>query len=764
VARDFGCVGLSRPETRRRTRRLLGEQGVKDDYEWDALTELMMSGTAEKRVARAKPIRFGAPSERYVLVLRMLARLGRERPVIMTLDDVQWGSDTLWFVQYLMQKQAVTPTPVLVLMTARTESLAERPLESFIASQITKDPNATTVDLPPLPEEERSELVSELLCLSGDLEAKVEARTAGNPLFATELVGDWVTRGVLKVGSFGFELVQGEEAVLPENVHAIWLARLERALRGFDGNALAAVEIAAVLGQDVDLEDWRGSCAEAGIELAFEVAYALISARLARPGDNVWTFAHGMLRDSLEAAAREGGRWARHNRACAAMLMHRYDQRQPGLAERLGRHLLEAGEEARALGALLRGVQERLSSSEYRYARELLELWTRAAEKLELDESDPQLGVGWLLQLELAKVEGRLDEALRLAKQTVRTAKAHGWDALLPRALRAHGEIAILQGDLAEATQSIGYARTLYEKGNKRRGIRDCLLGQGELALQRGDLARSTEIFHKALVLSQKLGDIAEVASCLQSLAGVLEQRAEISLASDMLGQALELHEKSGSRLGLAKCFEGLGRLAVRKGDPAQADRQYKKSLTIFEQLGARNRVVACHTGLADVALQQGRHVEAKAGYERALLLNEGSGGDGLIARINLGCVLLADGHFDEARASLELARDIASKEGRRALLACAHINLLPCDANAGDWLKWGLHFKRAAHLLDETGYVHPDIAFPLQLAGIVAAGKDRRRQAREAFELSARQWKALDRDDKAAEVQALTMSLGDND
>ncbi|MEO1272299.1 MAG: serine/threonine-protein kinase, partial [Myxococcota bacterium] len=129
VARHLGALGMRRPEIRRRTRKLLQGRGVTDPYEWDALTEMISSNLEHTSMVRAKPIQFAGPVERYVLVRRLLERVGRERPAIVWLDDVQWGSDSIAFAEYLMKGQAVSPTPVLILLTARDETLAERPIE-----------------------------------------------------------------------------------------------------------------------------------------------------------------------------------------------------------------------------------------------------------------------------------------------------------------------------------------------------------------------------------------------------------------------------------------------------------------------------------------------------------------------------------------------------------------------------------------------------------------------------------------------------------
>lgn len=69
-----------------------------------------------------------------------------------------------------------------------------------------------------------------LLGLTGELSATVAERTQGNPLFAVQLIGDWVNRGVLVVGNGGFELAPGVEAPVPDAVHDLWTRRLDRIL------------------------------------------------------------------------------------------------------------------------------------------------------------------------------------------------------------------------------------------------------------------------------------------------------------------------------------------------------------------------------------------------------------------------------------------------------------------------------------------------------------------------------------------------------
>ncbi|HEX5714963.1 MAG TPA: AAA family ATPase [Thermoanaerobaculia bacterium] len=261
MARHLRCVGLTRTEILDRTRRLLRIWKLDDDDEAEALAELMapMASMApdpgeEAGHTGSRPLRPQTAAERFDLVERRCRRLARQRPVLILLDDLHWGAELIAFADHLLR---TADLPVLILATVRDEALAERPLESAAIAELLALPGASSLDVPPLSPGERAALVQHLLGLSGELAAQVEERTHGNPLFAVQLVGDWVLRGVLEVGETGFVLRPGEEARFPDDLHQVWSARVGRLLDGSPAGSREALEIGAALGPDVDREEWR---------------------------------------------------------------------------------------------------------------------------------------------------------------------------------------------------------------------------------------------------------------------------------------------------------------------------------------------------------------------------------------------------------------------------------------------------------------------------------------------------------------------------
>ena len=80
--------------------------------------------------------------------------------------------------------------------------------------QLERHPGTTRVPVPALSEETQEHLLADLLGLERLLAQKVAASSKGNPLFAIQLMGDWIRRGVLEPGPWGFRLAEGEDAAM----------------------------------------------------------------------------------------------------------------------------------------------------------------------------------------------------------------------------------------------------------------------------------------------------------------------------------------------------------------------------------------------------------------------------------------------------------------------------------------------------------------------------------------------------------------------
>jgi len=615
---------------------------------------------------------------------------------------VPWSAEPIAFSCSLMTSRGPGPLPVFLLLTARDEVVAERPAEAAALAELLELPGASSLEVPPLPPEDRAALVRELLGLSGDLAAQVDARTGGNPLFAVQLVGDWVQRGLLAVATEGFVLRPGAAAHIPDDLHQVWSDRVGRLLEAQPAGAREALEIASALGSAVDRVEWEAACAAAGVACPPRLLDSLVASRLALRRQEGWDFVHAMLRESVERLAREAGRWAAHNRACAAMLAPRAAAGERGFAERLGRHLLLAGDHAAALAPLLDGARERRGTSDYALAQGLLAERDEALTALEAAPRDPRWGEGWVLRARIHLHQGSLDEVFRWAGRAVLGGVEGDWIPIRSEALRLLGDAARRRGDLREAVR-------LYER---------CTA-----------LTADLHIPHAAAASLWGLGDVAR-------------QHGDLELAGGLFSRSRALYEEIGDAHGLADHWIGLADLARQRGDLAAAERLYREAETRFAELGNQYGVSRGRNGQGEIARMRGDLGRAADLYRGALtLLARLSSADEIFPRVNLALVALAGGDFAGAAVALEESRETLAAMGWGGLHVAVRAALLPCAARARDWKAWDEGFDFVTAALRETGLREPDIAWAAALAAEVAdaAGEGRRAEAAREMGRSAR-------------------------
>ncbi|MEO1267465.1 MAG: tetratricopeptide repeat protein, partial [Myxococcota bacterium] len=462
--------------------------------------------------------------------------------------------------------------------------------------------------------------------------------------------------------------------------------------------------------------------------------------------------------------AKDTGRWHDHNRACADMLKSHYQRRPQGVSERLGRHLIAAEDYASALTPLLQGSREHLENSEYRGARGLIGLRREALLALDVPENNPNYGYGWIIEIEISRREGHLDEALQLAVKAVRLATQHNWSVVLPRALEQLGHAYLLIGNLERARTAYIEARKLYGESDDIAGVVDCQRGLGQVAHQRGDLSRATELLHHALSSSKKLKDPRRVAECLQATCPVVIQRGDLALAIDLNRRAMELYEKEGSAHGVAECRLEEARIAVLQGDLDRGTSLFEEALQQCERLGAIRGMTDCLRGLAEIALLRGWYETARDGYERVLFLNEASGGDLILPRIEFAWVLFQEHKHRDAHAMFLECLQMARGEDRKTVTAVALSCLVASVSQMGDWMVWWQYFRELGQVLESIRIVDVHIALSLQSAAELAFEAGQQEEAKDAYAIARRQWETLGRKDKLAQIDAVLHQLSERE
>jgi tetratricopeptide (TPR) repeat protein len=262
-----------------------------------------------------------------------------ERPLVLVFEDLHWADENLLdFVDHLVDW--ATGVPVLVVCTARPELLTRRP--GWGGGK----PNALTISLSPLSDDETARLLHELLEPSSPAPMRPEliANAGGNPLYAEEFARMLRVRGIA-----------GE---LPETVQGVIAARLDL----LEPEQKALLQDAAVIGKRFRAGELASlSGVERGdLERRLHDLDRREFVRRERTSsaveDSEYSFGHLLVRDVAYGQIPRADRARKH--LAAARWFEQLGRREDH-AETLAHHYLEALELTRAAGGSVDAFSDR---------------------------------------------------------------------------------------------------------------------------------------------------------------------------------------------------------------------------------------------------------------------------------------------------------------------------------------------------------------------------------------------------------------------
>jgi class 3 adenylate cyclase/tetratricopeptide (TPR) repeat protein len=543
---------------------------------------------------------------------RFLEGLAAARPSVLVFEDLHWADEALLaFLEHLAEwSQGV---PLLVLCTARLELYEHHP---GWAGGLR---NATTINLPPLSDQETAELVSHLITttvLSPELEQAVLERAGGNPLYAEEFVRLLADRGL-----------GADETELPESVQALIAARLDT----LSPERKSLLQDAAVLGKVF----WVGALAEIGGRDQGELELA--RKELVRParvssmeGESEYSFWHLLVRDVAYGQIPRAER-ARRHRSAAAWIERKGGERVEDLAEVLAHHYLQALELAEAAGdtdqmeELARPARRYLAlAGERALGLDTAQAEARLARALELtppgDPERPELLVRWAD----AAFQGRRPrEAAEALDEALASLRARDETEATARALQLRSRVAMSLGEGRQGALA-AEAITLLEPETPGPAL---VAAYGQLASVHavaGAYPEAIAAAERARALAETLG-LPEPARAL-GYRGY--SRALLGDADGLVEQerALALLVEQGAGGDAATLQNNLALVRYPLQGPARSLADFEQGLAFCEQRGLTERAVALEGNCPGLLVELGRAEEALERAARLAVASEASG------------------------------------------------------------------------------------------------------------------------------------------
>jgi serine/threonine protein kinase/tetratricopeptide (TPR) repeat protein len=652
-------------------------------------------------VADDGPVQLRLQPERSGVLQRLVARLAVERPVVLWLDDVQWAPEGLAFARDLVRSSLRRPQPVLVVLTARADELADNPEVARLVETLVTEAKGARLHVGPLEGRHRQVLVANLLGLRWDLAEHVDTRTQGNPLFAIQLVGDWVDRGLLVGTPQGYALAPHSHVELPDDLYAMWSSRLERFLLRRREDDAVALELAATLGQTVDPREWRAVQALGDVRPSPWLVEDLVEARLAESGpdgaEQGWSFVHGMFRECLDRRAETAGRAAGHHRACARYLQ---SVDGPDVAERVARHRAAAGEVTSAADAYLEALGEKEASGLLVQAQALGdELWSLLV-RTEFAPGDVRWGRARIHRGFTALALGEWDTCTAEAEAAYADADAHGWPAVKAQAQNLLGRVRLRQGRVDEA----------------ERWQRDAIAG------------------------AETVGDPKVLAQALLDLGEILLRRGRHTDAAAIQTRSIEIMRREGDRRGQGNALLALGEIARQQGDVEGAESHILEAIDLFTAQGSQTGLAGAFNNLGDIARLRGRLVEAQSHYASARrVLASMDMIDALYPQLNLAILAVEMGRFGEARGLVEPI--VADEHAARLEVSpVAWLVLATCEAYDRRWERFDESVEAAERWLSDLRFKDLDLARLAGRAADLAAASGQQARAARARRIEALQ------------------------
>ena len=640
----------------------------------DALEGADDAALIAERVAALTGFAAGAAGlqESFWAIRRFLEWLGRSRPLVVVVDDVQWAEPTfLDLLEYLAGWSR--EVSLLILCLARPDLMDERPGWGSGAD------NAGSLHLAPLGDEESAELIAGLLDgmrLASPATRRITESAGGNPLFVEEMLRMLEDDGLLRRQNGGW-VVTGDlsDLSVPASISALLGARLDRLSAG----ELAVIRCASVIGKVF----WWGPVEElAPATVRRQVGghlQTLVRKDLIRPerssfsGEDAFRFHHTLLLDAAYAGTPKETRAELHERF-AGWVERAAGERVAEVEEVIGYHLEQAHRYRAELGKadestkeLAVGGARRLAVAGRRAATRgdmpaAADLLSRAAALFPQEHPErrailPDLGEALSEAGDLARADAAVAEALELAERAADPAlKAH---ATIMGLLLLESTDPKRRSEALPLVQEM--SRVLEELGDELGMARAHRL-LGDIHWSHCHYAAADEAFERALEHARRAGASWEEAHILgqytgSGIYGPVPAPQAARRCEDVLAQS------GGMGLVEARTLRALASIRAMEGRFDEARELATRARAMLEELGMRLRAAFISDTLGFIETVAGDHPaaerELQAGYDTVVELGE-HGFQATIAA-ELAHALVAQGKLDDAEVMAKLSEDIGA-------------------------------------------------------------------------------------------------------
>ena len=513
----------------------------------------LVPGIAPARTTRTADLAAASQLGLFQSVLDLVDRLGAAAPVLHVVEDVHWADrSTLDLVRFLATN--LTNERAVLLVTLRADAVVPAtPLALWVA-ELARLENAERVELNRLDHEATARLVRQLAGDAADPEfvETTLARSAGNPLFAEQLVMQATQN-------------PGHPALLPATLHELHHARVH----ALPEDTQSVLRAAAVIGRP-----------------------ALVPLLAATTGSLVEQ-TETLLRPAIDqhvVEIRRDDTIAFRHPAFGEVV---YAELMPAERQRLHRAAAEALEPAEGLG-----TGQRSSVAGDAVSGELARHWLGAGDSERA--LDAAVAAGWAAERMYAFADAytNFSRAIGLMDQVT------GTDHDRVRLLKHAGQAASLVGESPEAVRLVESALALSTDPPARAAL---LTRLGLIHYRAGRGSLTEKCLREALALLPPDEESVLVARIHAGLALFGAAWSRLDVAEESCRRGLEVARKVGARREEGLLVNASGLVESAHGDIESGAKLLRQALAIAAEVGNPDDLATAYTNLTHILGLGGR-------------------------------------------------------------------------------------------------------------------------------------------------------------
>ena len=541
------------------------------------------------------------------LLAQLLQALSAPAPIVLVLEDCHWIDElSRDLLEALLR--ATTTSTVLVLVAyrpaaARGGDLGIERMPMFEEIALTE---LSTDEIGQVVRARVEQLVGAGAEASDELVELVAARAEGNPLYVEELVGYVKSRGVDLTDPSAVAEVE-----LPESLHSLVLSRIDRVPEAPRRTLKVASVIGRVFRAPVLPEVYPDLGTLDAVRDNLGRLRGADLVRLDREADEAYLFKHVVTQEVAYESMPFAVRTSLHRRV-GRHLERTSDEAGGGDLDLLAYHYWRSDDGAKKveyLGKAADAAQAAYANSAaIEYLERLLPLLDEAA------RAEALLKLARILTLtgDLARA-GEAGRRARDAAEAVGDASAVGWCEV------ALGEVARRQGRFDEAIERLTAARATFETVGDDAGIGRALHLMGTVSSQRGAHDDAERIYQESAAIRERIGDRAGLAAIWTNLGIVADQRGDFPASRAFNERALEINRELGNRWGIANALNNIAVVDFQEGRHELARELGTEAVQILAEIGDAQMLAIARHSLANVLRALGEMEPARELFAASL-------------------------------------------------------------------------------------------------------------------------------------------------